>query len=165
VNVVSIIAAVASNGVIGRQGDLPWHMPTDLRRFKRLTTGHHLVVGRKTWDEVGKPLPGRIMVVVTRDRSFRPEGATVVHSVDAALSAARGDDEVFIAGGGEIYRQALPLADRLYITRIHANVEGDTVFPEIDENEWHVIDREDYDADERNPYPFSFLVYERRSCK
>lgn len=163
-NVVSIIAAVASNGVIGRQGDLPWHMPTDLRRFKRLTMGHHLVVGRKTWDEVGKPLPGRIMVVVTRDRSFRPEGATVVHSVDAALSAARGDDEVFIAGGGEIYRQALPLADRLYITRIHAHVEGDTVFPEIDENEWHVIDREDYDADERNPYPFSFLVYERRSC-
>lgn len=158
---VSLIVAVARNGVIGRDGDLPWHLPTDLRRFKALTMGHHLVVGRKTWEEVGRPLPGRVMVVVTRDPGYRPEGVIVVHSVEQALEAATGDDEVFIAGGGEIYRQALPMADRLYVTRIHAEVAGDTTFPEVDLVDWRLVESEDHAADEKNEYPISFEVYDR----
>jgi dihydrofolate reductase len=158
---VSIIAAVAANGVIGRDGDLPWHLPSDLRHFKRTTMGHFLIVGRKTWEEVGKPLPGRTMVVVTRDRGLRIDDVIVVHSLKEALEAARGDDEVFVAGGGEIYRQALPLADRVYMTRIHADFEGDTIFPELDRNEFRLVERSDHEPDDRDPFPYSFLVYER----
>jgi dihydrofolate reductase len=158
---ISIIVAVATNGIIGRDGDLPWHMPSDLKRFKRLTMGHHLIVGRKTWDEVGRPLPGRTMVVVTRDRALRLDDVIVVHSLAEALEVAHSDDEVFIAGGGEIYRQALAVADRIYLTRVHADVDGDTTFPDLDDDEWRVVSREDHDADERNPYPCSFFVYER----
>jgi dihydrofolate reductase len=158
---ISLIVAVARNGIIGRDGDLPWHLPTDLKRFKALTMGHHLVVGRKTWEEVGRPLPGRVMVVVTRDPEYRPEGVIVVHSVEQALEVACGDDEVFIAGGGEVYRQALPLVDRMYVTRIHAEVAGDTTFPEVDPADWRLVETEDYEADERHEYPFSFEVYDR----
>jgi len=158
---ISIIAAVSTNGVIGRDGDLPWRMPTDLKRFKRLTMGHHLVVGRKTWDEVGRPLPGRIMVVVTRDLSFEADDVIVAHSLRQAIEAAGDDDEIFVAGGGEIYRQALPVADRMYLTRVHAYIEGDTTFPEFDESDWILVEREDHLADESNPYPFSFLVYQK----
>jgi dihydrofolate reductase len=157
---ISIIVAASTNGVIGRKGDLPWRMPADLKRFKSLTMGHHLVVGRKTWDEVARPLPGRIMIVVTRDPEFRAEGVTTVHSLDEALETAIGDDQVFIAGGGEIYRQAMPLADRLYLTRVHAIVDGDTTF-EFDEGEWVLVSRDDHLADERDPHPYSFLIYER----
>lgn len=162
---ISMIVAVSSNSVIGRDGDLPWHMPADLKRFKRLTMGHHLIIGRRTWDEVGAPLPGRIMVVVTRDTEFRVDGATVVHSLDEALQVVEGDDEVFIAGGGEIYRQALPLADRVYLTRVHAEIDGDTTFPELEEEEWRLVDREDHGSDDRNPYPYSFLTYDRVNPK
>jgi dihydrofolate reductase len=136
-------------------------MPADLRRFKRLTMGHHLIIGRRTWDEVGGPLPGRIMVVVTRDTGFRADGATVVHSLDEALQVAEDDDQVFIAGGGEVYRQALPLADRVYLTRVHAEIDGDTTFPELEEGEWRLVEREDHGADDRNPHPYSFLTYDR----
>ena len=158
---LSIIVAVAENGVIGRDGDLPWRLPADLRHFKRTTMGHHLVIGRRTWDEVGKPLPGRTMVVVTRDRALRIPDVIVVHSLQDALAAAAADDEVFVAGGGEIYRQALPQADRVYLTRVHASVEGDTTFPELDEDEWRLVSRSDHEPDENNPWPYSFLVYER----
>ena len=123
--------------------------------------GHHLIVGRKTWEEVGRPLPGRIMVVVTRNRDYRPAGVRVVHSVEEALWVGRGDDEIFVAGGGEIYRQALSHADRMYVTRIHADVDGDTLFPEIDDDQWTLVEQQDFEADERNEYPFSFIVYER----
>jgi dihydrofolate reductase len=158
---ISLIVAVARNGVIGRKGDLPWHLPKDLRRFKALTMGHHLVVGRKTWQEVGRPLPGRVMVVVTRDPGYRPDGVIVVHSLEEALQVAQGDDEVFIAGGGEIYRQALPLVDRMYVTRIHAEVAGDTTFPEVDLTAWRLVERADHEADEKHEYPFTFEVYDR----
>jgi dihydrofolate reductase len=158
---ISLIVAVARNGVIGRKGDLPWHLPKDLRRFKALTMGHHLVVGRKTWQEVGRPLPGRVMVVVTRDPGYRPDGVIVVHSLEEALQVAQGDDEVFIAGGGEIYRQALPLVDRMYVTRIHAEVAGDTTFPEVDLTAWRLVERADLEADEKHEYPFTFEVYDR----
>ncbi len=158
---ISLIVAVARNGVIGREGDLPWHLPADLKRFKGLTMGHHLVMGRKTWEEVGRPLPGRVMVVVTRDPRYRPEGAIAVNSLEQALQVAQGDDEVFIAGGGEIYRQALPLVDRMYVTRIHAEVAGDTTFPEVDLTAWRLVERAHREADEKHEYPFTFEVYDR----
>ena len=161
---VSLIVAVSSNGVIGRGGDLPWYLPADLKRFKRTTMGHHLIIGRRTWEEVGKPLPGRTMVVVTRSRRLAPEGAQVVRSVEQALELAAADDEPFIVGGSQIYTIALArdLVDRIYLTRIHAEVEGDTFFPDFDLDEWELISEEHHEADEKNEFDFSFLVYERR---
>jgi dihydrofolate reductase len=162
--VVSLIVAMSSNGVIGRDGDLPWHLPADLRHFKKTTMGHHLIIGRATWDEVGKPLPGRTMVVVTRNREFSAEGVLVAHSVDEALALVGNDEEPFIGGGAEIYRQALEagIPDRLYITRVHAHVEGDTIFPPIDLDGWLLADRVDHPADEKNEYPYTFECYDRR---
>jgi len=161
--VVSLIVAVSSNGVIGRDGGLPWRLSKDLKHFKKLTMGHHLIIGRHTWDEVGRPLPGRTMVVVTRSRCFAPEGVRVAHSLEEALDIARDDDEPFIGGGAHIYRMALEknLVDRLYITGVHAEVEGDTVFPDIDLDNWELVSEECHDADERNEFPFSFLIYEQ----
>jgi len=161
---VSLIVAVSSNGVIGRDGGLPWHLPADLKHFKRTTMGHHLIVGRRTWEEVGKPLPGRTMVVVTRSQRFAPEGAKVVRSVEQALEIAAEDDEPFIGGGSQIYRIALArdLVHRIYLTRIHAEVEGDTFFPEFDLDDWELVSEEHHEADEKNEFDFSFLVYERR---
>jgi len=162
---VSLIVAVSSNGLIGRDGGLPWYLPADLKHFKRTTMGHHLIIGRRTWEEVGKPLPGRTMVVVTRSRSFTPEGAQVVRSVEQALEMAAGDDEPFIGGGSQIYRIALArdLVDRIYLTRIHAEVEGDTFFPEINLDEWELVSEEHHEADEKNEFDYSFLVYARES--
>jgi dihydrofolate reductase len=160
---VSLIVAVSSNGVIGRDGGLPWHLPADLKHFKRTTIGHHLIIGRRTWDEVGKPLPGRTMVVVTRSRSFAPGGAQVVRSVEQALEVAAADDEPFIGGGSQIYRVALArdLVDRIYLTRIHVVLDGDTYFPDFDLDEWKLVSEEHHDADEKNEFGYSFLVYER----
>jgi dihydrofolate reductase len=162
--VVSLIVAVSSNGVIGRGGDLPWRLPADLRHFKRTTMGHHLIVGRATWDELGRPLPGRTIVVVTRNRGFRADGVLVAHSLEGALALVRDDDEPFIGGGAEIYRRALAadLVDRLYITRVHAHVEGDTFFPGFDADDWLLVDRVDHPADEKNPHACSFERYDRR---
>jgi dihydrofolate reductase len=161
---VSLIVAVSSNGVIGRDGGLPWHLPADLKHFKRTTMGHHLIIGRRTWEEVGEPLPGRTMVVVTRSRRFAPEGAQVVRSVERALELAAEDEEPFIGGGSQIYRIALArdLVDRIYLTRIHAEVEGDTFFPDFDLEEWKLVSEEHHEADDRNEFDFSFLVYERK---
>lgn len=159
----SMIVAVSSNGVIGRDGDLPWHLPADLRHFKNTTMGHHLIIGRRTWIEVGKPLPGRTMVVVTRSRSFSADGVAVVHSVEDALKIARDDDEPFIGGGSQIYRIALArkLVDRIYLTRIHAEVEGDTHFPDLDANQWELVSEDHHEADEKNEFAYSFLRYQR----
>lgn len=160
---LSIIVAVGEGGVIGRDGSMPWHLPADLARFKRLTLGHHLLLGRKTWEAIGRPLPGRKMVVITRRRDYAPEGVEVVASPAEAVdrAAAAGDDEAFVAGGGEIYRQLLPRCQRVYLTRIQGRFEGDTRFPELDQEEWRLVAREDHPADERNPHPYSFLTYER----
>jgi len=159
---VSIIAIVASNGVIGRNNALPWHMSTDLKRFKALTMGHHMIMGRKTFESLGgRILPGRPHIVITRG-DLRVDGVQTAHSVDEALALAAGDSEPFLCGGAEIYRQSMHRATRMYITQIHADVEGDTYFPEFDDvNEWKLVDREDFEADEKNDYPFSFLTYER----
>ncbi len=141
---ISIIAAMAENGVIGRDGQLPWHLKADLQRFKRLTMGHTIIMGRKTWESIGRPLPGRRMVVVTRQNGYQAEGVQVAASLDDALALARlaGDEEAFIIGGAEIYRLALPLADRLYLTRVLAPVEGDTTFPEFDASHWRLVESE-----------------------
>ena len=162
---VSLIVAVSENGVIGRDGGLPWRLSADLKHFKKTTMGHHLIIGRRTWDEVGKPLPGRMMVVVTRSRHIAPEGVRVAHSLEEALDIARDDGEPFIGGGAHIYRMALEndLVNRIYLTRIHAEVEGDTFFPDIDIDRWELVSEEYHVADENNEYSYSFLVYERRS--
>ena len=161
---VSIIAAVSTNGVIGLGNGLPWRQSTDLKRLKALTMGHHYIQGRKTYDTVGRPLPGRINIVVTRQPDFAAEGIIVVHTLDEALRIAieAGDEEPFVAGGAQIFELALHRADRMYLTRVHAEVEGDTFFPEFDDvSEWQLTDSEHFDADEKNQYPFSFLTYER----
>ena len=160
---VSLIVAAADNGVIGRAGGLPWRLPADLRRFKALTMSHHLVIGRKTWDSIGRPLPGRTMSVVTRRAPDLPVEVTARPSLGAALEAARaaGGTECFVAGGGEIYRQALPLADRIYLTRVHAHPPGDVRFPDLDPSEWIERERQEGRVDEANPLPHTFLVYDR----
>ena len=160
---VSLIVAVSSNGVIGRAGGLPWHLPRDLRHFKSTTMGHHLIIGRRTWQELGRPLPGRTMVVVSRDPAFTAPGAAVVGSLQQALAVARGDEEPFIGGGAHIYRAALEgdLVDRMYVTRVHADVEGDTYFPGVDWRRWRLASEEFHPADEVNEFALSFLAYER----
>lgn len=165
---VSLIAALATNNVIGRNNQVPWCLRTDLKRFRALTMGHHLIMGRKTYESVGKPLGGRINIVITRQEGYAPEGVQVVHTLEDAIRIAEhaGDDEAFIAGGAEIYALSMHRADRMYLTRVHADVEGDTVFPEFDDvSEWHLIDSEHFDADEKNDHPFSFLMYERAAAE
>jgi dihydrofolate reductase len=158
---ISIIVAAAENNVIGRDGQLPWHLSSDLKRFKGLTMGHHLVMGRKTFDTLDRPLPGRTIVVISRSLVQAPSGVLLARSLAEAIDLAAGDTEVFIAGGGEIYRLAMPLADRIYLTRIASSPQGDTWFPEIEEPPWRLVFREDHEADQRNQYRFSFLNYER----
>lgn len=158
---ISLIVAMAANRVIGRDNDLPWRLPEDLRRFKRLTMGHTLVMGRKTWESIGRPLPGRDVVVVTRQEGYEvPPGVSVVRSVDEALEAARGD-EVFIGGGEEIFRQTIDRADRLHLTRIDKDFPGDTFFPEFDPERFRLVEREDHEATEEVPFGYSFLTYDR----
>jgi dihydrofolate reductase len=163
--VVSIIAAVAANGVIGRDGDLPWRLPADLRFFKHVTMGHHLIMGRKTWDSIGRPLPGRTLVVLTRNPALALPGVRVVHDLPAALAVARaaGDREAFVIGGADVFARALPLADRLYLTRVHAAVEGDVGFPAFDDRAWVEVAREDHAADEQHALAFSICTLERRT--
>lgn len=161
---ISIIAAVADNGVIGRSNGLVWHLPVDLKRFKQLTVDQHLIMGRKTFESVGV-LPRRQAVVITRQLAYRADRALVFHSLSDALAYCRLEalDEVFIGGGAEIYRQALPLADRMYLTHVHARPEGDTCFPEFDCSEWAVVDEVFVAQDERHAYSFTFVDYLRRS--
>lgn len=162
--IVALIVAVAENGAIGARGTLPWRLPADLKRFKALTMGHHLVLGRRTFESLLGPLPGRRLIVLSRDPHYRPPGCLVAGDLPAALDLARqaGEDELFIAGGAQVYARALPLADRLYLTRVHTEVEGDTFFPTLDAAHWQVMWSEHHAADERHPYAFTFLVYERR---
>jgi dihydrofolate reductase len=158
---VTLIVAVADSGVIGRDNTLPWHLPDDLKRFKRLTLGKPIVMGRKTFESIGKPLPGRQNIVVTRDANYQREGVTVVHGVDAAISAAGDVPEVMIIGGADLFRLFLPRAARVHLTRVHGNVEGDIHWPALDEREWKVVEREDHAADERHLYPMTFEVWEK----
>lgn len=158
---ISIIVAVAETGVIGNENALLWHISEDLRHFKALTTGHPVVMGRKTYESLGRPLPNRTNVVITRQEIEIP-GCRVVHSLDEALALFPADEEVFIIGGAQIYAQALPLADRFYLTRVFHAYRGDTRFPEWDEREWKLISSESFSSGANYPYPFAFETYERR---
>lgn len=158
---LTLIAALADNGIIGRDGELPWHLPDDLRRFKRVTTGHAVVMGRRTFESVGKPLPGRRNVVLTRDASWSAEGVEVAASLDEAMSLLQDAGEVFILGGESVYRAALPRAGRLVLTRVHAEIEGDTRFPDWDCEAWRLVEREEHPADERHAHAMTFEVWER----
>ena len=158
---VSIIVAMAENGVIGRDMDLPWHISADLKRFKALTMGHHIVMGRKTFESIGRLLPGRTTVIVTRQSDYQVDGAVIVNSLEAAQAAATDDSELFIIGGGQVYEIALPLADRLHVTRVHTEVDGDTSFPAIDWDQWELVSAERHGADEKNDYDFTFESYQR----
>jgi dihydrofolate reductase len=162
---VSIIVAVAENGVIGSDGKLPWHLSDDLRRFREFTVGHTIVMGRRTWESIGRPLPGRRTIVVSRQPGYGvdADGVTVATSLDEALQIAEaaGDSEVFIVGGAELYREAIPHADRLHITRVHTKVDGDTLFPPYDASCWRCVANEEHAAGPQNDFPFSFETYER----
>lgn len=159
--IISLIAAMAENRVIGRNNGLPWRLSADLQHFKALTMGKPMVMGRKTWESLPGVLPGREHIVVTGDRRYRAEGCRVVHSIDEALEAVAGVPEVMIVGGALFYRAMLPLAQRMYLTLVHAQVEGDAWFPPYDERQWQEVEREHHLADERNHHPYSFIRLER----
>ena len=157
---VSIVVAIAENYAIGKNNQLLWYMPADLRHFKQITTGHTVIMGRKTYDSVGKPLPNRRNIIVTR-QDIQIEGCEVVKSVDEALELCAGEEEVFIVGGAEIYKLAMNKTDRIYLTIIHHSFDADTLFPEIDYMEWKETSREDHQPDEKNKFPYSFITLER----
>ncbi len=157
---INIIVAVAENGIIGGDNQLLWHISEDLKHFKKITSGHPVVMGRKTFESLGRPLPNRQNIVITRS-DIEIEGCTVVHSLEEALSLFTPADKVFIIGGAQIYREALSLADRFYLTRVHKEYEGDTYFPEWDEKEWQMIDKEHFERGEKYEYPYTFEEYIR----
>lgn len=158
---VSVVVAADEHGGIGRQGGLPWHLPEDLKRFKALTMGKPIVMGRKTWDSIGRPLPGRRSLVVSRQPGLAIDGVEVFDSLEAALRAAADAPETCVIGGAEIYRQALPLADVVYLTRVHASVQADTFFPPLGAAEWAEVAREERPADARHAYACTFLTLRR----
>lgn len=158
---ISIIAAVADNGVIGRDNTLPWHLPQDLRYFKSVTMGHPVIMGRKNYEDIGKPLPGRLNIIISRDKYFVAEGCVIAHSIEEAISAAGANIEAFVIGGAQIYRLFLPFAKKMYITEVHTEAKGDIKFPDFDKTLWQPVSREDYKADSSNPYDYSFVLYER----
>lgn len=159
--IVTLVAAVAENGVIGNGNRMPWHLPADLKRFKALTLGKPILMGRKTLEAIGKALPGRRNLVLTRATDLRVSGIEIVHSMEEALAACAGAPELMVIGGAEVYRLFLPLARRMHLTRVHAPVVGDTRFPNCDWNEWRKVERSTHPRDERNPYAMTFLVLER----
>jgi dihydrofolate reductase len=158
---LSIIVAVANNSVIGLNNTLPWHLPEDLKRFKELTMGHHIIMGRKTYESLGCLLPGRTTVIVTRNQHYSVYGAIVVHSLIDALEASKKDDEVFLIGGAELYAVGLTLAHRIYLTEVHAEFAGDAFFPTVNFSDWQEACREQHEA--KNGLVFSYVVYERKA--
>ena len=164
---IAIIVAVSKNGVIGKDNQLIWRLSDDLKNFKRLTTGHVVVMGRKTFDSIGKPLPNRINVVISRQKDLQIEGCLIANSLENAFGIARKnakhDEEIFVIGGEDIYRQALPFSDRVYCTEVEAVVEGDAHFAPLDMKVWFELLRDNFSANEKNEYNFSFAIYERKS--
>ena len=160
--IISLIIAASTNNAIGKDNNLLWHLPNDLKFFKNKTWGFPVIMGRKTFESVNKPLPGRINIVVTSNPQWKAEGVITASNLEEAIQIAiqTNCQEAFIIGGGEIYKQSLPLADKIYLTRVHANLEGDTFFPVIDESEWNLIQNEDFNADEKHAYPYSFQIWQ-----
>jgi dihydrofolate reductase len=157
-----LIAAIADNGVIGAGNALPWHLPTDLKRFRELTRGHHVIMGRKTCESLGRPLPERINLVVSANTRYHAAGFVVVTSLAAALDAARREQEVFVIGSASVYAQALPRADRFYLTLVHADVVGDARFPDFNCSDWRELERSEHVADTRHAHAYSFITLERK---
>ncbi len=158
------IAAIAQNRIIGKDNDLIWHLPDDLKHFKRLTKGHTIIMGRKTWESIGaKPLPKRRHIIITRNAEYQATGAEVVTSVEAALALIENDEQPFIVGGAEIYKLAMPFVKRLELTYVHNDFEGDTYFPEIDENDWEVSSEVRHETDEKHKWPFTFVQLNRKA--
>ncbi|QCR22933.1 dihydrofolate reductase [Pontibacter sp. SGAir0037] len=160
---IAIVVAIAENNVIGKDNQLIWHLPADLRHFKQLTLGHPIIMGRKTFESIGKPLPGRTSIIITRQQDYQVEDCVVVHSVEEALAKAKElDERASIIGGAEIYRQALPFTDTVYLTRLHHTFEGDTFFPELPAEDWQQVAEAFHEPDEKNKYSYSFIELKRR---
>lgn len=159
---ISIIVALSENNVVGNNGKLPWKLSADLNRLKSLTMGHHIIMGRKTWESLGRLLPGRIHVVITNQKNYLAEGAIVVNSLEEGIQKSAGDDDVFIFGGGEIFKNALSLTDKIFMTVVHAQVDGDAFFPSLNSDDWQEVERERHVADEKNEYDFSFVTLIRK---
>ncbi len=162
---ISLVVAAATNNAIGKDGKLPWHLPNDMKYFKNVTWGMPVVMGRKTFEALGKALPGRKNIVITRQSALKAEGIVTVKKIDDALFVAKQTDakEIMVIGGGEIYKTLFPKANRIYLTRIDAEPEGDTFFPSLNPKEWHLVSQKDHEADEKNAYNYSFQVWERTS--
>jgi dihydrofolate reductase len=158
---VTIVVAISENNAIGKNNQLLWYLPADLKHFKNITTGHTVIMGRKTYDSVGKPLPNRRNIIITR-KDITIEGCEVVKSIEDALALSAGEEEVFIVGGAEIYKQSIHLTDRIYLTIVHQEFDADSFFPEINYDEWQETEREDHQPDEKNKLPYSFITLDRR---
>ncbi len=159
--IISIIAAMGNGRVIGINNQLPWKLPADMKFFRSTTMGKPILMGRKTYESIGKPLPGRTNIIITRNSNFHAEGCIVSHSIEEALQQAKASEEVMVIGGASLYRQILPLAQRFYLTKVHADFEGDSYFPEFDLKEWTTTERTDHAMDEDNPYDYSFIVMDK----
>jgi len=159
---ITIVAAAAENNALGKDNDLIWRLPDDFKRFKALTSYHHIIMGRKTFESFPKPLPNRKHVVITRQKNYKNETIEVVHSLEEAIQFSSTEDQIFIIGGGEIYKQALPFANKIELTRVHGEFEADAFFPEIDEEKWDLVNSEFHDKDEKHKYSFSYLTYTKK---
>ena len=159
---ITMIAAVGKNNELGKNNTLVWHLPDDFKRFKQLTTGHHIIMGRKTFESFPKPLPNRIHLVITRNTNYKKEGAVVVHTMEDALNLAKEDNQPFIIGGGEIYTIGLDYADKIELTKVNGTFDADTFFPEISEDKWNLINEVRHDKDERHEFAFSYQTFVRK---
>ena len=161
---ISAIIAMSTNHVIGKNNQLPWHLPADLKQFKKITMGKPILMGRKTYESIGRPLPGRSNIVISRDAQFKAPGCMITHSIESALATAalQHSEEIFIIGGALIFQKTLPLIQRLYLTLIHESIEGDAYFPELNSAEWQEIEQVDYPPDEENNYAYSFKILDRK---
>jgi len=159
---ISIIAAIAENNALGKDNQLIWHLPADLKRFKKVTLNHHIIMGRKTFESLGKPLPNRTSIIITRNKNYQVAECIVVNSLEQALEAAKSDPNPYILGGAEIYKQSIEIADELDLTFVHHKFEADAFFPEIDTTIWKETSREDFKADDKNKYDYSFVRFNRR---
>ncbi len=160
---VSAIVATAKNNVIGKDNDIPWYLPADLKYFKRVTLGHHIIMGRKCFESIGRPLPKRTNIIITRNTFFTASNALICHSLEDAFSIAldNGEEEVFVIGGGEIYRQAMPFVDKIYLTEVDLVIEGTVFFPDLSMNDWKLVTSESHQADAKNEYDYVFKTYEK----
>ncbi len=162
---LSLIVAMANNRVIGIENRLPWHLPADLQHFKKITMGKPILMGRKTYESIGRPLPGRENIVLTRDKTFKPEGCTIYHSIDEALEATKDYEEVMVIGGDSFYQQLISKADRLYLTFIDLDIKGDAFFPEYSLDEWIEVESDAFSGTDETPFSYRFTVWERRNCE